>query len=160
MVKQPYWEFIRAHVGHDKVFLPAAVAAILDDHGRLLLHRRGDEVEELWSFPGGSLDIGESAAEAVVREVQEELGIEVEPVAVIGVYTSPEFDWSYPNGDQIQAFMVLIQCRIVGGELQLDYREAVEAAFFGPNDPLPPMRKCCIAKARDTFAFNGQAFLR
>jgi len=160
MSKQPYWEFLRSHLGHARIFLPAAVAAIVDDEGRVLLHRRGDEPEELWSFPGGSVDIGESAAEALIREVREELGLEVEPVAVIGVYTSPEFDWSYPNGDQIQAFMVLIRCRIVGGALRVDGKEATAAAFFGPDDPLPPMRRCCIVKARDTFAYDGHTFLR
>jgi mutator protein MutT len=160
MSQQPYWKFLRAHVGHAKVFLPAAVAAVVDDEGRVLLHRRGDEPGEMWSFPGGSVNIGESAAEALVREVREEVGLEVEPGEVIGVYTSPEFDWSYANGDQIQAFMVLIRCSIVGGDIQVDGQEATDAAFFGPDDPLPPMRRCCIVKAHDTFAFDGRVFLR
>ncbi len=160
MSQQPYWKFLRTHVGHAKVFLPAAVAAVVDDEGRVLLHRRGDEPGELWSFPGGSVNIGESAAEALVREVREEVGLEVEPGEVIGVYTSPEFDWSYANGDQIQAFMVLIRCSIVGGDIQVDGQEATDAAFFGPDDLLPPMRRCCIVKAHDTFAFDGRVFLR
>jgi ADP-ribose pyrophosphatase YjhB (NUDIX family) len=51
----------------------AAAVAIFDDVGRILLVRE----RELWSYPGGRLEAGETAAEAAVREAREETGVEV-----------------------------------------------------------------------------------
>ena len=49
---------------------------------------------------------------------------------------------------------------VLGGDLQPDMREIVGARYYGPEDDLPPMRPCCVAKARDGFAFQGRAFFR
>ena len=106
------------------------------------------------------MELGERAADAVVREVREEIGLEVEPVALIGVYSSPEYIFAYPNGDQVQVVVVFFECRVMGGELWPDMEEIIEARYFGPEDELPPMRLCCVAKAHDAFVFQGQAFFR
>jgi 8-oxo-dGTP diphosphatase len=56
-----------------------AGAVVRDDRGRLLLVRRGHEPSMgLWSLPGGRVEPGETAAEAAVREVREETGLDVE----------------------------------------------------------------------------------
>ncbi len=57
-----------------------AVGVILDDQGRVLLARRPVQVHQggLWEFPGGKVDAGESVAEALARELTEELAIQVE----------------------------------------------------------------------------------
>ena len=53
---------------------------IVDVRGRILLARRGEDSDlaGLWEFPGGKREPGETSEEALVRELQEELGIEVE----------------------------------------------------------------------------------
>ena len=59
---------------------PQLVAAgILVRHGRVLLAQRapGTHLAGLWEFPGGKVEPGESPEEALVREVREELGIEI-----------------------------------------------------------------------------------
>ncbi len=150
---------LRECVGHDVLLSPAAAACIRDGEGRILLLRRSDG-ENLWSFPGGAIEPGEGAADAVVREVREEIGLEVEPVALIGVYSSPDYAFAYPNGDQVQPVTAFFECRVVGGELGPDMEEIIGAGVFGPDAPLPPMRPCCVAKARDAFAFQGRAFFR
>lgn len=50
---------------------PSVAACIRDEEGRILLLRRNDG-DNLWGFPGGAMELGERAAEAVVREVYEE----------------------------------------------------------------------------------------
>lgn len=58
------------------------VAAIVEQDGRFLLTRRlrGTHLEGLWEFPGGKIDEGETHAQALTRELREELGVE----AVVG----------------------------------------------------------------------------
>lgn len=152
---------LRKCVEHDLLLAPAAAACIRDDEGRILLLRRSDG-DNLWSFPGGGIELGERAAETVVREVREEIGLEVEPVALIGVYSSPEYAFTYPNGDQVQPVTIFFECRVVGGGLLPDMEEILGARYFGPKDELPPMRPCCVAKSRDAFVFHlhGPAFFR
>lgn len=60
--------------------IPVACAIIQDDHGRLLIARRpeGKCLAGFWEFPGGKLEAGESPAEALCRELREELRIETE----------------------------------------------------------------------------------
>jgi 8-oxo-dGTP pyrophosphatase MutT (NUDIX family) len=154
-----YLARLRGCVGHDMLLAPAAAACIRDEEGRILLLRRSDG-DNLWGFPGGGVELGERVAETVVREVREEIGLEVKPVALIGVYSSPEYAFAYPNGDQVQPVTAFFECRVVGGELRPDQEEILGSCYFGPEDELPPMHPCCVAKAHDAFAFRGQAFFR
>jgi len=65
--------------------VPCVGAVVRDDAGRLLLVRRGTEPGRgLWSVPGGRVEPGESAAEAVVREVCEETGLAVVAGRLVG----------------------------------------------------------------------------
>ena len=54
-----------------------AAAAIIDSDGRVLISRRAEHQHQggLWEFPGGKLEAGESASEALTRELREELGL-------------------------------------------------------------------------------------
>jgi ADP-ribose pyrophosphatase YjhB (NUDIX family) len=57
------------------------------DQGKLLLVHETDN--DLWALRGGGMDVGESMADTVVREVREETGIDVEVTGVVGIYTNP-----------------------------------------------------------------------
>jgi 8-oxo-dGTP diphosphatase len=60
-------------------------AVVTDGYGRLLLIQRGHEPGKgLWSLPGGRVEPGEMAADALVREMEEETGLTVEPGRLIG----------------------------------------------------------------------------
>jgi ADP-ribose pyrophosphatase YjhB (NUDIX family) len=60
-------------------------AVVRDDRGRLLLVRRGTEpAKGFWSVPGGRVEPGETAVQAVVREVAEETGLRVVPTGRAG----------------------------------------------------------------------------
>lgn len=64
----------------------AGDAAIIDEHGRLLLIRRADN--QLCAMPGGALEVGETPAAGVVREAYEETEVRCQAVRLIGVFDS------------------------------------------------------------------------
>ena len=92
-----------------------AVSAVVIDAGRILLHRRRDN--GLWALPGGAVEVGESVGEAVVREVHEETGYQVEPMYVVGVYSDPKHVFAYDDGEVRQEFSVCVAARVTGGQL-------------------------------------------
>ncbi|MBX9814507.1 MAG: (deoxy)nucleoside triphosphate pyrophosphohydrolase [Sphingomonas sp.] len=59
---------------------PIVAAALVDGEGRVLLQQRppGKEMAGLWEFPGGKIEPGESPEAALIRELREELGVDVE----------------------------------------------------------------------------------
>lgn len=62
-----------------KPILLVAAAALVDSDNRVLLSKRpeGKQLAGLWEFPGGKVDAGETPEEALIRELDEELGIDV-----------------------------------------------------------------------------------
>jgi len=63
------------------------VGGVVIDRGCVLLVRRGQEpLKGEWSIPGGLVEVGERLKEAVEREIQEETGLLVKPVGMLGVF--------------------------------------------------------------------------
>lgn len=58
--------------------------ALCDDEGRWLMHRRPEKKHHggLWEFPGGKVEPEENPAQALVREIREELGVDLAPSAL------------------------------------------------------------------------------
>lgn len=92
------------------------VGAVVIHEDRVLLIRRGHEpMKGQWSLPGGALEVGETLLEGVRREVREETGLEVAPVALIEVVDRISHDAE----SRIQFHYVLLDylCRVTGGEV-------------------------------------------
>ncbi|MBI5301419.1 MAG: NUDIX domain-containing protein [Chloroflexi bacterium] len=154
---QSYAQWIRQSIGRQKFIISGTAALIRDDRGHVLLQKRRDN--SLWGFPGGAIELGESATDAVRRETCEEMGLDVEPQRLIGIYTASEFDKTYPNGDQVQMFISFFECQVVGGAIRMQADEVLDVGWFDLDD-LPPMQHCCAVKARDVRVFRGEAFVR
>ena len=107
----------------------AVGAAVGNDKGELLLIQRADS--GVWLYPTGWCDIGYSAPEVVVKEVEEETGILVEPVRLIGVLDGLRLGTS-----RIPLYSLLFYCRPIGGELRLHPLECTDAGWFA-RDRLP-----------------------
>ena len=111
---------------------PGASALIFDKStGHILLTRREDNGR--WCLPGGGMDPGESAAEACVREVFEETGLEVKVTKLVGIYTSPDILIEYPDGNKIQPTAFSFEVEITGGTLGLS-EETTDVGYFTIED--------------------------
>lgn len=134
---------LREHVGHDLLPLVGVTAVVLDDHGRVLLHRRSDDGR--WATPGGILEPGEQPAPAVVRETLEETGVEVRVERLATVITQEPH--TYPNGDRVQFLDLAFRCRPTGGVPRADGDESLEVAWFAPAE-MPVMAERILERIR------------
>ncbi|MFC3982831.1 NUDIX hydrolase [Streptosporangium jomthongense] len=90
---------------HENMHSVSVAGVIIDDQGRALLIQRRDNGH--WEAPGGILERDEDIVSGLLREVREETGLEVEPVALTGVYKN------MPRG----IVALVFRCRAVGGQL-------------------------------------------
>jgi len=90
------------------------VGAVLIHEGRVLLIRRGKEpLRGRWVVPGGTVELGETLEQALVREIEEETGLVVRPREVVAV-----FDRILRDGDRVAYHYVIVDylCEYVSGE--------------------------------------------
>ena len=128
---------------------PSVSAVIFDRRRRLLLQQRSDGGQ--WGLPGGSVEIGESLATAVAREVLEETGLTVVPRRLIGVYSDPSLQVvRYPNGNVWHYVNACFECVVRGGELTT-CDETLALDWFSPQrlpSTLLPNHRIRIRDAR------------
>lgn len=124
------------------------VGALIFREGRVLLVRRGHAPSlGEWSIPGGALEVGETLADGVKREVREETGLEVEPVATVDVVDRIARD----KAGRVQFHYVLVDflCRVIGGsEACADDAVALRWAEMDELEEVAPFTREVIAKAR------------
>jgi 8-oxo-dGTP diphosphatase len=90
------------------------VGAVLIHEGRVLLIRRGKEpLRGRWVVPGGTVELGETLEQALVREVEEETGLVVKPREVVAV-----FDRIQRDADRVEYHYVIVDylCDYVAGQ--------------------------------------------
>ena len=119
-----------------KPVLLVVAAALIDVDGRVLIAERpaGRSMAGLWEFPGGKVGIGESPEAALVRELREELGIEVCETCIA------PFTFASHAYDSFHLLMPLYLCRRWEGELspregqRIKWVRAARLADY----PMPP----------------------
>lgn len=107
------------------------VGGVLIRDGKVLLIRRGKPpLYGRWVVPGGTVELGESLEQALVREMREETGLEVVPLEILTVFDRIERD-----GDRVVYHYVIVDylCRWLGGEA-LAASDALEAAWAALDD--------------------------
>lgn len=124
--------------------VPSVTAAVRDEAGRLLMIHKIDN--DLWALPGGGMDLGESVSDAAVREVEEETGVKVELVGLVGIYTDPGHVMAYDDGEVRQEFSVCFHARVIDGTARHDGTETkaaewVELAELARLNIHPSMRR-------------------
>ncbi len=122
-------------------------AALVDSDGRILLARRpeGKHMAGLWEFPGGKVHPGETPEAALVRELQEELGIDTRHSCLA------PFTFASHGYETFQLLMPLYLCRVWQGTPVA--REHSALAWVRParlgDYPMPPADLPLVAMLRD-----------
>lgn len=107
-----------------------AVGAVVgNDRGEILLIQRSDS--GIWLYPTGWADVGYSASEVAVKEVEEETGVVVEVERLIGVFDGLRLGFT-----RVPLYSLVFLCRAVGGELNGHPLETRDVGWF-TQDALP-----------------------
>ena len=94
--------------------VPSVNVVVVNGSGEILMIRRTDNGN--WAVPGGAIDVGESVAQAAVRETCEESGIECEITGIVGIYSDPKHVILYTSdGEARQEFSIVLTARPVRG---------------------------------------------
>lgn len=123
------------------------VGAVIFDEGRVLLIERGHApLKGEWSLPGGALELGETLEEGIRREVLEETGLIIDPLAIVEV-----FDRISRDADgRVQYHYVLVDylCRVIGGSVACA-TDAADARWAARDelDSIAPFTAQVILKA-------------
>lgn len=141
--QEGYIKWLRSHIGHELIYLVYTTALVFDERGYLLVQERADF--DWLSVPGGILELGENVADCIQREVAEETGIDCTIERFIGVFSHPQYNLLYPNGDQVQPWTVAFVCRAQHDSIQVDGRETLEASFR----PVDEIRQCLPLQYQD-----------
>jgi len=130
-----------------KPMLLVAACALVDLDGRVLLARRpeGKPMAGLWEFPGGKLNPGETPEDALIRELKEELDIDVSAACLA------PFTFASHDAGRFHLLMPLYLCRRWEGSVTA--REGQALAWVRPNKladyAMPPADKPLVALLRD-----------
>ena len=130
-----------------KPLLLVSAVALIDADGRVLLSQRpdGKSMAGLWEFPGGKIEDGETPEEALIREIDEELGVNTKS-SCLAPLTFASHDY-----EDFHLLMMLYVCRRWQGTPMA--REGNTLAWVRPprlNDyPMPPADRPLVAMIQD-----------
>ena len=131
----------------ERPILLVAAVALVDADGRVLIARRpeGKAMAGLWEFPGGKVGPGETPEEALIRELAEELGIDVTEACLA------PFSFASHRYDDFHLLMPLYVCRVWDGSVRPLEGQAlkwVRPPRLG-DYPMPPADRPLVAMLRD-----------
>jgi 8-oxo-dGTP diphosphatase len=137
------------------------VGGVVVRDGRVLLIRRGKEpLYGRWLVPGGTVELGETLEQALVREMREETGLAVEPLELLTV-----FERIQREGGRVAYHFVIVDylCRCAPGEARAG-SDALEVAWVAPSEmrafDVPDKAREVVEDALRRLASRGEALLR
>lgn len=120
--------------------------AVFKDNKILLVKERSDQ---LWTLPGGWIDINESPSEAVCKEILEESGFETKAIKLMALFDKNK----HPHPPQLpHTYKIFFICELIGGEKRSSI-ETSEVEFF-EKDKLPNLSLNRVISAQIERAFE------
>ncbi|MGN7469025.1 NUDIX hydrolase [Brevibacillus sp. SAFN-007a] len=125
-----YISTMRNLIGHETLLTVGCGAILEDDQGRILLQQKYNRI---WGIPGGLLEIGETFAEAVRREVLEETNLTIKAMQLFGIYSGKNGFAQYANGDKVFSVQIIFRVTDYEGTLLRD-EESTRLQFIDKNE--------------------------
>ncbi len=122
-------------------------AVVFNDEKEILLVQ--EKADGKWSVPGGWADVGYSPSEIAVKEIQEETGLNVEPVKLLAVMDKKCHD--HPPATHY-VYKIFILCKITGGEFNTCF-DILDKGFFKQNE-LPSLSEERVLKSQIDMLFE------
>jgi 8-oxo-dGTP pyrophosphatase MutT (NUDIX family) len=133
-------------IDSNKAFLVSLKAFIVEEGKLLVLKNTAEQWggNSQWELPGGLLEIGEALEEGLIREVEEETGLDISVGSIVAACDRWEHDFEFADGRVVDARIVEIAfaCQVVAGQMKLSdehsqfkwaSREELEKLDFAPN---------------------------
>jgi len=133
----------------------AVNAIVFNEKRQVLLAKRTDN--GLWCIPGGHVDLGETLAQACLRELWEETGLKGEVIRLVGVYSDPKGSLHIAQGPEWHTVRISLLCRIIGGTLTSS-AETSEIKYFNV-DQLPALITDHAERIQDALEDKPQAVI-
>lgn len=115
------------------------VVGLIERDNKILIMRRHDpdhdQWHQRWEFPGGKIELHETPAEAIIREIKEETSLNIHSEKLLGVATH---HWNTPKGIQ-QTFILLYHCIALPGDISLN--EKANDAYIWEKPEAIALRK-------------------
>lgn len=151
-----YIKKMRKMIGHNPILICACGCLIFNNKGQVLLQRRSDD--GLWGNPGGSMELGETIYETIIREIKEETNLDIKEkdLKIFAIYSGEEQHHIYPNNDEVYFVNIIFETNNYSNKLKKD-SESIELKFFDidnlPNNitkPFNTVKNDLIAKNKHT----------
>ena len=123
-----YLKELRKRTDHMPLVLPHSVVILFNEKGEVLLEERSDD--GFFDFPGGGIDLKESAEDAAYRELKEETGLIADELKLFKVYSGEITHYVYFNGDEIYGVDLVYTCHKYHGEMKPQLEEVKSLKFY------------------------------
>ena len=123
-----YLKELRKRTDHMPLVLPHSVVILFNEKGEVLLEERADD--GFFDFPGGGIDLKESAEDAARRELKEETGLTADELKLFKVYSGEITHYVYFNGDEIYGVDLVYTCHKYHGEMKPQLEEVKSLKFY------------------------------
>lgn len=115
---------------------------IIHKNNKVLLQQRKDN--KCWAYHGGRIELGERVEEAAKRELLEETGLTALSLDLFGVFSGPELNYTYPDGNKVAIIDIVYVCSDFKGKIKKQDSEVLELKWFDinriPENLSPPIK--------------------
>lgn len=143
-----YMGNLRKLVGKQPLIMVGANVIVENAQGQILMHHRTDK--DWWGLPGGGMELGESLEETAIREVHEEVNLNVDELKLFNVYSGQDLHYIYPDGNEVYNVTATYICQSYEGDIIVEKTEGRDAKFFD-IDQLPTNLSSTIVRILDDY---------
>lgn len=127
-----YIKDLRKYVGHEPILTAGVGLFVFNNNDEVLMQLRTDY--NMWGFPGGAMELGESFEETAIRELKEETNLDIDDMKLLKVLSGKDTYREYPNGDKLYDITGIFVIKKYHGDLKVNDDESKKLGWFKINN--------------------------